>query len=93
MAGVTEVDDLAVVEEVVFARRDDTAGGCPETGVAGGSIEVLIQNATTNVGEPPCVTMIWCAQGRCRISPMPAQDAPPDPRATTPRRPIALRLP
>ncbi|MEV6749917.1 MULTISPECIES: hypothetical protein [unclassified Streptomyces] len=58
MAGVTGVDDLAIVEEVVFARRDDTAGGCPETGVAAGSIGVLIQDAPTNVGEPPCVTMI-----------------------------------
>lgn len=34
MAGVTEADDLTVVEEVVFAERGDAAAGGPETGVA-----------------------------------------------------------
>ncbi|MBB6439346.1 hypothetical protein [Streptomyces candidus] len=32
------------------------------------AIGILIQDATTKVREPPCVTTIWCRHGLRRMS-------------------------
>lgn len=60
MKSVTEADDLAVVEEVVFAQRGDAAGGGPETGIAGRLDRHLDPGCHDERRGAAVRQMIWC---------------------------------